>query len=134
MAPIRLSPVRARNYIVADTSTTAVGKAERNVAPRPSWDVVHKQPPCDSAIERLIASPMRSALSIVGFDICEAGNGEEALMRLRMIDYDVVLLDINMPGMRCMETCSQMTGSPFAPSCSMSTLPVSSTSLIRLIE
>ena len=129
MAPIRLSHVRARNYIVADTSTTAVGKAERNVA---SWDVVHKQPPCDSAIERLIDSPMRSALSIVGFDICEAGNGEEALMRLRMIDYDVALLDINMPGMGCMETCSQMTASPFAPSCSKSTLPVSSTSFNSL--
>ena len=127
MAPIRLSHVRARNYIVADTSMRRLAKAERSVAPRPSWDVVHKQLPCDSAIERLIASPMRSAFSIVGFDIDEAGNGEEALMLLRMIDYDVALLDINMPGMGGMEICSQMTASPFAP-CSKSTLPV------RLIE
>ena len=51
---------------------------------------------------------LRSALSIVGFDVGEAGNGEEALMRLRMIDYDAVLLDINMPGMGGMETCSHI--------------------------
>ena len=51
---------------------------------------------------------LRSALSIVGFDIGEAGNGEEAIMRLRMIDYDAVLLDINMPGMGGMETCSRI--------------------------
>ncbi len=52
---------------------------------------------------------LRSALGIVGFDIGEAGNGEEALMRLRMIDYDAVLLDINMPGMGGMETCSRIS-------------------------
>jgi two-component system, OmpR family, KDP operon response regulator KdpE len=51
---------------------------------------------------------LRSALSIVGFDIGEASNGEEAIMRLRMIDYDAVLLDINMPGMGGMETCSRI--------------------------
>jgi two-component system KDP operon response regulator KdpE len=49
-----------------------------------------------------------SALGIVGFDISEAGNGEEALIRLRMIDYDAVLLDINMPGIGGMEACSRI--------------------------
>jgi two-component system KDP operon response regulator KdpE len=58
----------------------------------------------DTALRR----SLRSALSIVGFDIGEAGNGEEALMRLRMIDYDAVLLDINMPGMGGMDACSQI--------------------------
>jgi two-component system, OmpR family, KDP operon response regulator KdpE len=51
---------------------------------------------------------LRATLDIVGFDIGEAANGEEALMRLRMIDYDAVLLDINMRGMGGMETCSQI--------------------------
>lgn len=55
-----------------------------------------------------LRSSLRSALSIVGFDIGEAGNGEEALRRLRTIDYDAVLLDINMPGMGGMETCSHI--------------------------
>ncbi len=51
---------------------------------------------------------LRSALGIVGFDTGEAGNGEEALTRLRMVDYDAVLLDINMPGMGGMETCTRI--------------------------
>ena len=58
----------------------------------------------DAALRR----SMRSTLSILGFDIGEAGNGEEALMRLRMVDYDAVLLDINMPGMGGMEACSRV--------------------------
>jgi two-component system KDP operon response regulator KdpE len=61
----------------------------------------------DTALRR----SLRSTLSIVGFDIGEAGNGEEALMRLRMVDFAAVLLDINMPGMGGMETCSRIRGS-----------------------
>jgi two-component system KDP operon response regulator KdpE len=49
----------------------------------------------DTALRR----SLRSTLGIVGFDIGEAGNGEEALMRLHMLDYDAVLLDVNMSGM-----------------------------------
>jgi two-component system KDP operon response regulator KdpE len=51
---------------------------------------------------------LRATLTILGFDIGEAGNGEEALMRLRMVDYDAVLLDINMPGLGGIEACIQM--------------------------
>jgi two-component system KDP operon response regulator KdpE len=48
---------------------------------------------------------LRATLSIIGFDIGEAGNGEDALTWLRMVDYDAVLLDINMPGFGGIETC-----------------------------
>lgn len=48
---------------------------------------------------------LKTTLSALGFDIGEAGNGEEALMRLRMVSYEVVLLDLNMPGMGGIETC-----------------------------
>jgi two-component system KDP operon response regulator KdpE len=58
----------------------------------------------DTALRRSLCS----TLALTGFDIGEAGNGEEALVRLRMVDYDAVLLDINMPGMGGMETCSRM--------------------------
>src|ERR1700739_1229973 len=55
----------------------------------------------DTSLRRTV----RAALEILGFEIGEAGNGEEALVRLRMIDYEPVLLDINMPGLGGMETC-----------------------------
>jgi two-component system KDP operon response regulator KdpE len=48
---------------------------------------------------------LRATLSIIGFDIGEVGNGEDALTWLRMVDYDAVLLDINMPGFGGIETC-----------------------------
>jgi two-component system, OmpR family, KDP operon response regulator KdpE len=55
-----------------------------------------------------IRQSLFETLSALGFVIGEAGNGEEALVRLRMIDYDAVLLDINMPGMGGIETCSRI--------------------------
>jgi two-component system, OmpR family, KDP operon response regulator KdpE len=58
----------------------------------------------DTALRR----SLRSALGTAGFDIGEAGNGEEGLMRLQMVNYDAVLLDINMPGMGGMEACSRI--------------------------
>lgn len=51
---------------------------------------------------------LRTTLGILGFDIGETGNGEDALMRLRMVDYDAVLLDINMPGFGGIEACVRM--------------------------
>jgi two-component system, OmpR family, KDP operon response regulator KdpE len=55
-----------------------------------------------------IRQSLFETLSALGFVIGEAGNGEEALLRLRMIDYDAVLLDINMPGMGGIETCRRI--------------------------
>jgi two-component system, OmpR family, KDP operon response regulator KdpE len=52
-----------------------------------------------------IRQSLFETLSALGFVVGEAGTGEEALLRLRMIDYDAVLLDINMPGMGGIETC-----------------------------
>jgi two-component system KDP operon response regulator KdpE len=55
-----------------------------------------------------IRQSLFETLSALGFVIGEAGTGEEALLRLRMIDYDAVLLDINMPGMGGIETCRRI--------------------------
>jgi two-component system KDP operon response regulator KdpE len=49
----------------------------------------------DSALRR----SLRTTLDVLGFDVGEASNGEDGLVRLRMVDYEAVLLDINMPGM-----------------------------------
>ena len=58
----------------------------------------------DSALRR----SLRTTLDVMGFDVGEASNGEEGLVRLRMVDYEAVLLDINMPGMGGIETCRRI--------------------------
>jgi two-component system KDP operon response regulator KdpE len=55
-----------------------------------------------------IRQSLFETLSALGFMIGEAGNGEEALLRLRMVTYDAVLLDINMPGIGGIETCRRI--------------------------
>jgi two-component system KDP operon response regulator KdpE len=51
---------------------------------------------------------LNTTLTALGFDIGQAATGEDALTRLRMVDYDVVLLDMNMPGMGGIEACRRM--------------------------
>ena len=48
---------------------------------------------------------LRATLTALKFEIGEASTGEEALMRLRMVDYDAVLMDLNMPGIGGVEAC-----------------------------
>ena len=55
-----------------------------------------------------IRQSLFETLMALGFMIGEAGNGEEAILRLRMVQYDAVLLDINMPGMGGIETCRRV--------------------------
>ena len=55
-----------------------------------------------------IRQSLFETLGALGFAVGEAINGEEALVRLRMVDYDAVLLDINMPGMGGTETCRRI--------------------------
>jgi two-component system, OmpR family, KDP operon response regulator KdpE len=55
-----------------------------------------------------IRQSLFETLGALGFAVGEASTGEEALQRLRMVDYDVVLLDINMPGMGGMEACRRI--------------------------
>jgi two-component system KDP operon response regulator KdpE len=58
----------------------------------------------DSALRR----SLRMTLDVLGFDVGEAGNGEDGLIRLHMVDYEAVLLDINMPGIGGIETCRRI--------------------------
>jgi two-component system KDP operon response regulator KdpE len=44
----------------------------------------------------------------LGFRTSDAAGGEAALALVRMAPFDVVLLDINMPGMDGLETCRQL--------------------------
>ena len=58
--------------------------------------------------EAAIRRGLKATLTAMHFDIGEAATGEEALMRLRMVSYDAVLLDMNMPGMGGMEACRRI--------------------------
>jgi two-component system KDP operon response regulator KdpE len=58
---------------------------------------------------------MRSTLSSHGYAIAEAKTGEEALEWMRKERPDLVLLDVNMPGMGGLETCREIRRSSNAP-------------------
>ena len=58
----------------------------------------------DSAIRR----GLKATLSALGFHIGEASSGEDALTSLRMFAYDIVLMDLNMPGMGGVEACRRV--------------------------
>ena len=55
--------------------------------------------------EPQIRRVMRTILIPEGFDVDDAKSGNEALDYLRSGEYDLVLLDIDMPGMTGIETC-----------------------------
>jgi two-component system, OmpR family, KDP operon response regulator KdpE len=51
---------------------------------------------------------MRSTLSAAGYEIDDAKTGEDGLLKLREFHPDLVLLDMNMPGMGGLATCREM--------------------------
>lgn len=58
--------------------------------------------------ESLIRRTLQTTLSTLGFEVINAGRGEEALALIRLAKFRAVLLDINMPGMSGIETCRQI--------------------------
>jgi two-component system, OmpR family, KDP operon response regulator KdpE len=58
--------------------------------------------------EASIRRSLHATLLGLGFDIGEASSGEEAIELCRIIKYDAVLLDINMPGKSGIDTCAEL--------------------------
>lgn len=58
--------------------------------------------------EPALRKALRSSLTASGFDVSEARNGDEALAGLPQKPVDVVLLDINMPGVSGIEVCRRI--------------------------
>jgi len=52
-----------------------------------------------------IRRAMRASLTARDYQVSDARTGEEGLEKLRSAGYDLVLLDMNMPGMGGIETC-----------------------------
>ena len=51
---------------------------------------------------------MRTTLTGAGYEVEDARTGEETLEKLRAGRYDLMLLDMNMPGIGGLETCRQV--------------------------
>jgi two-component system, OmpR family, KDP operon response regulator KdpE len=56
--------------------------------------------------EPQIRRVLRTTLCAEGYEVSDARTGEDALIAVREHRFDLVLLDINMPGMGGLETCS----------------------------
>ncbi|HVT95228.1 MAG TPA: response regulator transcription factor [Bryobacteraceae bacterium] len=54
---------------------------------------------------------MRSTLTSAGYEIDDAKTGEDALVKIRNFHPDLVLLDINMPGMGGLAACREIRAS-----------------------
>lgn len=65
--------------------------------------------------EPQIRRVLRSTLTTQGYVITEAKTGEEALESLRKERPDLILLDMNMPGMGGVETCREIRRALDAP-------------------
>jgi two-component system KDP operon response regulator KdpE len=58
--------------------------------------------------EPQIRRVMRATLVAQGYEVIDARSGEDALELLRADRYDLVLLDINLPGMTGIQTCREI--------------------------
>jgi two-component system KDP operon response regulator KdpE len=65
--------------------------------------------------EAQIRRVMRTTLSSQGYVISEATTGEEALELMRKERPDLILLDVNMPGMGGLEACREIRRGSDAP-------------------
>lgn len=65
--------------------------------------------------EPQIRRVLRATLSAHGYAIAEAAGGEEALAALRRERADLILLDMNMPGLGGIETCRAIRAGSAVP-------------------
>jgi len=100
-----------------------VGFAEATVV-RPIRRAARAQPATGTRVllvddDRDICDVVGAMLTTVGLAVESVGSGEEALDRVRLHPYDLLVLDWNLPGMTGLDVCRQVRRHP-----SMRALPV----------
>jgi two-component system, OmpR family, KDP operon response regulator KdpE len=65
--------------------------------------------------EPQIRRVLRSTLSFRGYEITETSSGEEALELVHRLKPDLILLDVNLPGISGIETCREIRRSSSVP-------------------
>jgi two-component system KDP operon response regulator KdpE len=65
--------------------------------------------------EPQIRRVMLTTLASHGYSVMEAASGEEALEKIRSERPDLILLDVNMPGMSGLDTCAEIRTSSDVP-------------------
>src|ERR1700691_146893 len=84
--------------------------------------------------ESQIRRVMRTTLPMHGYEVSEAANGEEALNLVRSSDYDLVLLDVNMPGKSGLEVCREIRIGGSSPAIIMITVRDSATDKVDALD
>ena len=65
--------------------------------------------------EPQIRRVLRTTLTSQGYTVAEARTGDEALEQIRVERPDLILLDVNMPGISGLETCREIRASSDIP-------------------
>lgn len=65
--------------------------------------------------EPQIRRVMLTTLTSHGYSVVEAASGEEALEKVRAERPDLIILDVNLPGISGLETCSEIRASSDVP-------------------
>lgn len=65
--------------------------------------------------ERDIVEPLQYALERAGFEVETSGDGAEALERARAEPFDVVVLDVMLPGLSGIDVCRTLRGESDVP-------------------
>ena len=84
----------------------------------------------DPTTRHLIAHQLRRA----GFAVSEAGDGEQALERARREPFDLVLLDVWMPGLDGLEVLARLRDAPSPPRVVVMTADDASDTLVKAIR
>jgi two-component system KDP operon response regulator KdpE len=84
--------------------------------------------------EAALRKVLHTSLAASGFQVAEARNGDEALAFLRQAPADLILLDINMPGMSGIDVCRKIRSLCPAAGVVMVTVRESEEDKVRALE